>query len=150
MQLRYQVCTTSDQYSSSVFKSTSEFLVYPELMSTENRSYIHGVTSVHPEWLVQYAVSLCTYSAHRKDPKHCYDPCADLVFCYVIPHFGPYLWKLLYHRIPIKDITQRVAVFAYALRDGQVLPCLEICQKVPGSSTKQDFETRIIVSEAGW
>ncbi|KAJ8445005.1 LOW QUALITY PROTEIN: hypothetical protein Cgig2_029199 [Carnegiea gigantea] len=73
------------QYSSSVSKSTSEFLVYPELTSAENRSYIHGVTSVHPEWL-------CTYSAPLEDSKPCYDPSVDLVFCYVIPHFGPHLY----------------------------------------------------------
>lgn len=54
--VRYQVCTTSEPVifhrSSSVSQSTSEFLLYPELMPAENRSDIHGVTSVHPEWLV--------------------------------------------------------------------------------------------------
>ena len=121
---------------SSVAKSAPEFLVYSEMLQTK-RPYIHGATSVESEWLVKYAGSLCTYSAPLEDPKPVYDPYNDQVLCYVIPYFGPHLWELPLCKVPIKDVQQRVAVFAYALLDGHVLPCLKSLKKymsvLPGS-----------------
>ncbi|KAL8137131.1 hypothetical protein V2J09_003132 [Rumex salicifolius] len=109
---------------SSVSKSAPEFLVYSELLHTK-RPYIHGASSVQSEWLVQYARSLCTFSAPLTDPKPGYDPHTDQVYCHVIPYFGPNLWELPYHKTPIDDVVARVTVFGYALLDGQVLPCLK-------------------------
>ncbi|KAJ8444006.1 hypothetical protein Cgig2_020852 [Carnegiea gigantea] len=121
---------------SAVAKSAPEFLVYSEMLHTK-RPYIHGATSVESEWLVKYAGSLCTYSAPLEDPKPIYDPYNDQVLCCVIPYFGPHLWELPLCKVPIKDVQQRVAVFAYALLDGRVLPCLKSVQKymsaLPGS-----------------
>ncbi|KAK6939099.1 LOW QUALITY PROTEIN: Helicase-associated domain, partial [Dillenia turbinata] len=125
--VRYQACMVGETVFlhcwSSLSKSAPEFLVYSELLLTK-RPYIHGATVVKPDWLVKYARSLCSFSAPLTDPKHCYDPVTDQVLCWVTPIFGHQLWQLPVHSIPISDNVNRVAVFAYALLDGQVLPCL--------------------------
>ncbi|XP_021722281.1 ATP-dependent RNA helicase DEAH13-like [Chenopodium quinoa] len=110
--------------SSSVSKAAPEFLVYTDIVCTK-RPFIQEATSVKSEWLVKHAGSLCTYSAPLADPKPFYDPLHDQVFCYVTPYFGPHLWELPRNKVPIKDTQQRITVFAYALLDGQVLPCLK-------------------------
>ncbi|XP_030469626.1 ATP-dependent RNA helicase DEAH13 isoform X1 [Syzygium oleosum] len=113
---------------SSLSNSAPEFLVYSELLYTK-RPYMHGATSVKSNWLVKYAKSLCSFSSPLTDPRPYYDPRADKVLCWVVPTFGPHLWELALHSVPILDDTHRVAVFAYALLEGQVLPCLKSVRK---------------------
>jgi ATP-dependent RNA helicase DHX37/DHR1 len=131
--VRYQACMVKETVFlhrwSSVSRSAPEFLVYSELLQTK-RPYMHGVTSVKSEWLVKYAKSLCTFSSALTDPKPFYEPQSDQVFCYVIPTFGPHLWELPLHSLPITNDVQRVAVFAYALLEGKVLPCLRSVRKL--------------------
>ncbi|GAB2246989.1 hypothetical protein Droror1_Dr00006871 [Drosera rotundifolia] len=126
--VRYRACSVKETVFlhrwSSLSKSAPEFLVYSELLHTK-RPYIHGATSLESDWLVKYARSLCTFSAPLEDPKPCYEHHADRVVCFVIPHFGPHLWQLPHSKVPIKDNQQRAAAFAFALLDGQVLPCLK-------------------------
>ncbi|CAB4294026.1 unnamed protein product [Prunus armeniaca] len=130
--VRYQACMVKEivflHRWSSVSNSAPEFLVYSELIQTR-RPYMHGVTSVKSEWLVEYARSLCTFSAPPTDTKPYYEPLTDQVLHYVIPAFGPHLWELPSHSIPISNYAFRVAVFAYALLEGQVLPCLRFVRK---------------------
>lgn len=130
--VRYQACAVKENVFlhrwSFVSNSAPEFLVYSELLQTK-RPYMHGVTRVKPEWLVEYARSLCTFSAPSTDTKPYYDPRTDQVLHYVVPTFGPHLWKLAPHSLPISDVNQRVVVFAYALLEGQVLPCLRSVRK---------------------
>ncbi|GMH20453.1 hypothetical protein Nepgr_022294 [Nepenthes gracilis] len=130
--VRYQACMVKEivflHRWSSLSKSAPEFLVYSELLHTK-RPYIHGATSVESQWLVKYAESACTYSAPLTDPKPCYQYLSDQVFCHVIPYFGPHLWVLPNCKVPIRDVLQRVAAFAYSLLDGQVLPCLKPVRK---------------------
>ncbi|KAB2621302.1 ATP-dependent RNA helicase PB1A10.06c [Pyrus ussuriensis x Pyrus communis] len=125
--VRYQACMLKERVFlhrwSSVSNSAPEFLVYSELIQTR-RPYMHGVTSVKTEWLVEYARSLCTFSAPPTDTKPYYEPLNDRVLHYVIPAFGPHLWELPLHTDPIEDYKDRVSVFAYGLLNGQVLPCL--------------------------
>ncbi|KMT08932.1 hypothetical protein BVRB_6g136480 isoform B [Beta vulgaris subsp. vulgaris] len=134
--MRYQASLVEEtvflRRSSSVSRAAPEFLVYNEMLCTK-RPYIHGATSVKSEWLVKHAGSLCTYSGSLTDPKPFYDPLCDQVLCYVIPYFGPHLWELPLSKVPIKDVQQRVTVFAYALLDGQVLPCLKSVKKFMAS-----------------
>lgn len=113
---------------SSLSNSAPEFLVYSELLYTK-RPYMHGATSVKSDWLVKYAKSLCSFSSPLTDPRPYYDPRADQVLCWVVPTFGPHLWELALHSVPILDGTHRIAVFTYALLEGQVLPCLKSVRK---------------------
>ncbi|XP_031371531.1 ATP-dependent RNA helicase DEAH13 [Punica granatum] len=129
---RYQACMVKETVFlhrwSSLSSSAPEFLVYSELLQTK-RPYMHGATSVKSDWLIKYAGSLCSFSAPLTDPKPFYDSRTDRVLSWVKPAFGPLLWELPLHSLPISDETHRVAVFAYALLEGQVLPCLKSARK---------------------
>ncbi|CAB4263421.1 unnamed protein product [Prunus armeniaca] len=104
--VRYQACMVKEivflHRWSSVSNSAPEFLVYSELIQTR-RPYMHGVTSVKSEWLVEYGSSLCTFSAPPTDTQPYYEPLTDQVLHYVIPAFGPHLWELPSHSIPISN-----------------------------------------------
>ncbi|GMI73736.1 FASCIATED STEM 4 [Hibiscus trionum] len=125
--VRYQACPVKETVFlhrfSSLSRSAPEFLVYSELVQTK-RPYMHGATSVKSDWLVKYAKSYCTFSAPLTDPKPSYDPQTDEVYSWVVPTFGPYLWQLPKHKLPVSNSAHRVTVFAFALLEGQVLPCL--------------------------
>ncbi|KAF4403441.1 hypothetical protein G4B88_008087 [Cannabis sativa] len=125
---RYQSCMVKESVFlhrwSTVANSAPEFVVYSELLQTK-RPYMHGVTRVKSEWLVEYARSQCTFSTPSEDTKPYYDPRTDQVLHYLIPSFGPHLWVLSPFSSPITDSNQRLVAFAYALLDGQVLPCLK-------------------------
>lgn len=126
--VRYQACMVKETVFlhrwSCLSKAAPQFLVYSELLHTK-RPYMHGATSINPDWLVNYARSLCSFSAPLDNPKPYYNPSTDQVLSWVAPTFGPHLWKLPLHSIPIKSDPQRIAVFAHALLDGQVLPCMK-------------------------
>ncbi|XP_022757934.1 ATP-dependent RNA helicase DEAH13 isoform X2 [Durio zibethinus] len=125
--VRYQACMVKETVflhrSSSLSRSAPEFLVYSELLHTK-RPYMHGATSVKSDWLVKYAKSYCTFSAPLPDPRPYYDPQTDEVYCWVVPTFGPHLWQLPMHNLRISSNAHRATVFAFALLEGQVLPCL--------------------------
>lgn len=133
---RYQACMVKDTVFlhrwSSLSSSAPEFLVYSELLQTK-RPYMHGSTRVKSDWLIKYASSLCSFSAPLTDPKPFYDARTDQVLCWVVPSFGPHLWELPLHSLPISDETHRTAVFAYALLEGQVLLCLRSTRKFMAS-----------------
>ncbi|KAK6228269.1 hypothetical protein SCA6_000609 [Theobroma cacao] len=134
---RYQACLVKETVflhrSSSLSNSAPEFLVYSELLHTK-RPYMHGVTSVKSDWLVNYAKSYCTFSAPLADPKPYYDPQTDEVYCWVVPTFGPHLWQLPLHSLRISNDAHRVTVFAFALLEGQVLPCLRSVKQFMSAS----------------
>ncbi|CAA7395506.1 unnamed protein product [Spirodela intermedia] len=129
---RYQSCALGETVflhpSSSVSHSRPEFVVYTELLCTK-RSYLHGVTGVKPEWLVKYASSLCNFSAPLLEPRPCYDSLKDGVFCWVRPSFGPHLWPLPLHGVPAENDMVRISIFACALLEGNLLPCLRCVQR---------------------
>ncbi|EOX95170.1 RNA helicase family protein, putative [Theobroma cacao] len=134
---RYQACLVKETVflhrSSSLSNSAPEFLVYSELLHTK-RPYMHGVTSVKSDWLVKYAKSYCTFSAPLTDRKPYYDPQTDEVYCWVVPTFGPHLWELPLHGLRISSDAHRVTVFAFALLEGQVLPCLRCVKQFMAAS----------------
>ncbi|KAJ0970425.1 hypothetical protein J5N97_023302 [Dioscorea zingiberensis] len=129
---RYQSCALKDTVFlhrwSSASQSAPEFLVYTELLCSK-RPYMHGVTAVNADWLIKHASPLCTFSAPLTDPKPYYNPLNDQVLCWVSPTFGPHNWELPLQSLPIKNTTLRVSVFASALLEGNVLPCLKTAQK---------------------
>ncbi|KAL6517173.1 hypothetical protein OROHE_017879 [Orobanche hederae] len=106
---RYLTCSRKETVFLSCRSSTSnsppKFLVYSELLMTK-RPYIHGATEVDPSWLL--------YS--------------DQVLAWVSPAYGPHLWPLPIQGIPMEDGISRAKVFACALLEGHVLPCLKAVQ----------------------
>lgn len=131
--VRYQACMVKEDVflhrRSSVANSAPEFLVYSELLHTK-RPYMHGATRVKADWLVEYARPLCHFSKSLKGSKYNYDCYKDQVLYWVNPLFGPHLWELPLRSRPVsRDDEHRVAVFACALLEGWVLPCLRYVQK---------------------
>lgn len=124
----YQSCMLKDPVylhrSSSVSQSAPEFIVYNELLDSK-RPYLHGVTNVKSRWLVEYAESMCKLSAPCTEPKPYYEPTKDQIKCWVTPTFGPYLWQLPLHSVPLSDNELGASVFAFALLEGNVLPCFK-------------------------
>ncbi|KAK8499472.1 hypothetical protein V6N12_011557 [Hibiscus sabdariffa] len=136
--VRYQACPVTDKpvflhRFSSLSSSAPEFLVYSELIQTK-RPYMHGATSVKSDWLIKYAKSYCTFSAPLTDPKPYYDPRTDEVYSWVVPTFGPHLWQLPMYNLQISNSTRRETVFAFALLEGQVLPCLRSVKQFMSAS----------------
>ncbi|KAL2337470.1 hypothetical protein Fmac_011916 [Flemingia macrophylla] len=141
--LRYQSCMVDESVFLHRWSSVSivgpEFLVYNELLETKRpnkegitsakRAYMHGVTSVEPAWLVEYAKSSCILSPPLVDPRPYYDAQTDQVKCWVIPTFGRFCWELPKHSLPMSKVEDRVQVFAFALLEGQVCPCLKSVRK---------------------
>ncbi|KAL9434633.1 hypothetical protein AB3S75_029310 [Citrus x aurantiifolia] len=131
--VRYQACMVKEDVflhrRSSVANSAPEFLVYSELLHTK-RPYMHGATRVKADWLVEYARPLCHFSKSLKGSKYNYDCYKDQVLYWVNPLFGTHQWELPLHSLPVsRDDEHRVAVFACALLEGWVLPCLRYVQK---------------------
>ncbi|XP_047311769.1 ATP-dependent RNA helicase DEAH13 isoform X2 [Impatiens glandulifera] len=130
--VRYQACKVEETVFlhgwSSVSKLAPEFLVYNELLHT-NRPYIHGATSVKPDWLVKYASYFSTFPAPSEDSLPYYNPVADEVYYWVNPIFGPYRWELPLYCSPIKDDETRVRAFAFCLMEGHVLPCMRLVRE---------------------
>lgn len=141
--IRYQSCTVEESILlhrwSSVSTVGPEFLVYNELLETKRpnkegvtsakRAYMHGVTSVEPAWLVEHAKSSCIFSPPLTDPRPFYDAQTDQVKHWIVPTFGRFCWELPKHSLPISNDEHRVQVFAYALLEGQVCPCLKSVRK---------------------
>ncbi|KAL5701049.1 RNA helicase [Ranunculus cassubicifolius] len=142
--ITYQSCAVDEPVYlhrlSFVSRSSPEFVVYNELICTK-QPYMHGITSVKADWLVNYSRNLCDFRV-VDDPKPYYDPLTDQVLSWATPIFGAYNWELPLHRLPMKNGDSRVAVFACALLEGNVLPCLKQAQKYlvgpPGSVLKQE------------
>ncbi|CAN6468635.1 unnamed protein product [Victoria cruziana] len=130
--MRYQACMLSETIyihrASSVARLAPEFVVYNELVNT-SRPYMHGITSIKSEWLVKHARPLCSFSEPLSDPKPYYEPVSDQVMCWVNTTFGPHLWQLPLHSCLCENKKLRVSVFACALLEGKVLPCLKSTKK---------------------
>ncbi|KAG0620842.1 hypothetical protein M758_4G248800 [Ceratodon purpureus] len=123
--IRYQACAVEETVflhpASALSREAPEFVVYNEIIST-GRPYMWGVTGVQATWLVSHATPLCTFSKPVADPPPWYDSITDTVNCWVLPSFGPHLWELPPHSIPLKNSKARAAVFAAALLEGKVVP----------------------------
>ncbi|KAJ6870958.1 hypothetical protein NC652_036583 [Populus alba x Populus x berolinensis] len=116
--VRYQACMVKETVflhrRSSLSNSAPEFLVYSELLHTK-RPYMHGATSIKPEWLAKYGVSLCSFST-VEDRKPEYDPQTDQLYRWVIPTFGPHLWRLPAQSMPISSDEDRLKDLAAKYR----------------------------------
>ncbi|KAK2649553.1 hypothetical protein Ddye_017042 [Dipteronia dyeriana] len=131
--VRYQACMVKEDVflhrRSLVANSAPEFLVYGELLHTK-RPYMHGATRVKSDWLIKYGQSLCSFSKSLEGSEYYYDCQTDQISRLANPIFGPHRWELPLHSVPVISGDQNyVAVFACALLEGRVLPCLKYVQK---------------------
>lgn len=84
-----------------------------------------GVTAIEPSSLSQVAKPLCIWSGPLLDPAPSYNPTSDTVQCWQRVTFGKHDWPLPAVLMTHADPEARIAVFAMALLEGQVLPVFQ-------------------------
>ncbi|KAK9814452.1 hypothetical protein WJX72_006123 [[Myrmecia] bisecta] len=132
--VRYRTCTLEEDVflhpNSGVHRAAPQFAVYTQLVRTEKRPYMAGLTEIEPQWLAEVAQPLCTFSDPLASPPPLYSPAEDCVFCWQSVSYGKHAWELPLARRPHPDSKARAATFAVALLDGRVLSSLAALRSV--------------------
>ncbi|ABO96118.1 predicted protein [Ostreococcus lucimarinus CCE9901] len=108
--------------TSSLHRSSPDYVVYTDLLQTDKRAYIVGATGIEPEWLIQHCDALVDQGAMLADPAPRYVSREDRVVGWTAPRFGPHRWDLPLNPIAVNDVDTKCAVFATALLSGAVSP----------------------------
>ena len=108
--------------TSSLHRSSPDYVVYTDLLQTDKRAYIVGATGIEPEWLIQHCDALVDQGAMLADPAPRYVSREDRVLGWTAPRFGPHRWDLPLNPIAVNDVDTKCAVFATALLSGAVSP----------------------------
>ncbi|EFJ47234.1 hypothetical protein VOLCADRAFT_120994 [Volvox carteri f. nagariensis] len=129
--VRYQPACLADEHvflhpRSALHGDVPELLVYMQLLRTEKRSYMTGLTAIEPEWLAESGTPLCALSATPlTDPPPSYrGPPVDAVLAWREARYGMHGWALPPVAAPHPDASERAAGFAAALLEGRVLPAM--------------------------
>ncbi|GIL84929.1 hypothetical protein Vretifemale_13516, partial [Volvox reticuliferus] len=129
--VRYQPACLSEGHvflhpRSALHGDAPEFLVYMQLLRTEKRPYMAGLTAIEAEWLTECGTPLCMLSATPlTDPPPSYRGApVDTVMAWREARYGMHGWPLPPVAVPHPDATERAAVFATALLEGRVLPAM--------------------------
>ncbi|KAL6420695.1 hypothetical protein ACFW04_013977 [Cataglyphis niger] len=127
-------------HSSCVLRKISpKWVVYQELYET-NKIYMRNVTAIEPEWLPQFAPTLCNLSEPLKDPPPRYDRKTGKIICRVCGTFGRAGWKLPQMDIEHPLTLDGIKWFAFFFLEGQICPKLKrfvpSLLTTPGSITK--------------
>ncbi|EIE25583.1 P-loop containing nucleoside triphosphate hydrolase protein [Coccomyxa subellipsoidea C-169] len=119
---------------SAMAKAAPEFVAYTQIVRTEKRPYMTGVTEVEAGWLSTVAEPLVQLSAPQDDPAPHYSRAADAVVATHAITFGRHGWPLPSVEKPLLDKTLQARFFAAALLAGRVLPALEELRDVLAAS----------------
>ncbi|GLI67102.1 hypothetical protein VaNZ11_011307, partial [Volvox africanus] len=129
--VRYQPACLSEGHvflhpRSALHGDAPEFLVYMQLLRTEKRPYMAGLTAIEADWLTECGTPLCMLSAvPLTDPPPSYRGApVDAVMAWREARYGIHGWALPLVAVPHPDMTERAAVFAVALLEGRVLPAV--------------------------
>ena len=106
--------------TSSLHRSSPDYVVYTDLLQTDKRAYIVGATSIEPEWLIKHCSALVDEGTLLSDPAPRYNSREDRVIGWTAPRFGPHRWDLPLNPVDVPSIDTRCAVFATALLSGTV------------------------------
>jgi len=106
--------------TSSLHRTSPDYVVYTDLLQTEKRPYVVGATAIEPEWLIDHASALVDRGAMLRDPAPRYASSKDKVVGWLAPAFGPHRWELPLHPIDVESVDIKCAVFASALLSGTV------------------------------
>ncbi|GLC69391.1 hypothetical protein PLESTF_000824800 [Pleodorina starrii] len=127
--VRYQPACLAEEHvflhpRSALHGDAPELLVYTQLLRTEKRPYMAGLTAIEAEWLAESGTPLCALSAAPlTDPAPSYrGPPVDAVLAWREARYGTHGWALPPVAAPHPDAAERSAVFAAALLEGRVLP----------------------------
>ncbi|GIL53593.1 hypothetical protein Vafri_9207 [Volvox africanus] len=129
--VRYQPACLSEGHvflhpRSALHGDAPEFLVYMQLLRTEKRPYMAGLTAIEGDWLTECGTPLCMLSAAplANPPPSYRGPPVDAVMAWREARYGIHDWALPPVAVPHPDVTERAAVFAAALLEGRVLPAV--------------------------
>ncbi len=112
--------------SSALHSRSPEWLVYSDIVSTEKRPYMVGLTSIEPAWIQPSVPQLCTTSFDKTSGRPpLYNAPQDCVMAWHDCSYGSHSrpWELPRVLLPLEnDDRERAAIFAIAVLDGTVLP----------------------------
>ncbi|GAQ88491.1 DEAH-box RNA helicase [Klebsormidium nitens] len=138
--VRYQACSAPGVVflhpGTSAARDAPDFVCYADLVQTEKRTYMQGVTAVDVRWLPVEASALCQLSKPLADPPPWYESATDRIMCWMQPTFGPQQWSLPLHATELKPGKAKTAAFAVALLQGRVLQgLLALAESLTGPPT---------------
>jgi ATP-dependent RNA helicase DHX37/DHR1 len=110
--------------SSALAASAPEFVAYCDLVRTDKRPYMAGVTAVEPRWLAPAAPALAPLGPPLAAPPPFYSAARDATLCWREPSYGRHAWALPPLAAELPDADARAAVFAAALLEGRVVGAL--------------------------
>ena len=115
--------------SSALHSRSPEWLVYSDIISTEKRPYMVGLTSIEPAWIQPSVPQLCTTSFDKTSGRPpVYNAPQDCVMAWHDCLYGSQSkpWELPRVLLPLEnDDRERAAIFAIAVLDGTVLPWMK-------------------------
>ena len=110
--------------SSALHSRSPEWLVYSDVVRTEKRAYMVGLTSIEPSWIQPSSPQLCTTSFDKTAGRSpVYNARQDAVMAWHDCSYGrpPHHWELPRVLLPLRDDDrERAAIFAIAVLDGTV------------------------------
>ena len=117
--------------TSSLHRSSPDYVVYTDLLQTEKRAYVVGATGIEPEWLVEQCAALVDEGAMLTDPSPRYISREDRIVGWTAPRFGPHRWELPLCPVEVSSLELKCGVFATALLAGNVAaPMAELRDKL--------------------
>lgn len=117
-------------HSCSILKKKQpEWVVYQEVYETRNgettKTFIRGITSIEPEWLLKFAPGLCNFGKTLEDPEPRYDAEEDKIYCHVKATFGRSGWPLPIAEMEMPETLDQFRHFARFLLAGEVFEQLK-------------------------
>lgn len=135
--------------SSALHSRSPEWLVYSDIISTEKRPYMVGLTSIEPAWIQPSVPQLCTTSFDKTSGRPpLYNASQDRVMAWHNCSYGSLAqpWELPHVLLPLEnDDRERAAIFAMAVLDGTVLPWMKkhVKELVAPPSTMASTDMRV-------
>ena len=137
--------------SSSLHKTSPEYVAYADVVAGDARAYLGGATAVDAAWLADDAAALASLSAPLEDPAPRYVPDKGIVVAFTQPHFGKHRWALPLRAEPISYDAGGCGAFAAALLSGAVSrPMLDLRARLaakPSLCARAEGKTQRRVSE---
>lgn len=108
--------------SSFLYSASPSWLIYSNIIETEKRAYMVGLTAIEPQWIHAAVPQLTNLSSPCSTPVPRYVPQNDCVMAWHEATYGPLQWELPPVLLPHPDKRERAALFAISMLDGTVIP----------------------------
>lgn len=115
--------------SSSLFSSSPSWVIYSDIIRTDKRAYMVGITTIEPQWIHSAVPQLTQISKPLSKPVPKYSLEKDCVMAWHDATYGPLQWEIPPVLLPHPDTTERAAIFAMNILDGTVVPKMKAYTK---------------------